>query len=93
MGPAAWAAVGRAMSMALAASLLSGHNNVVAVIATQIKTAIINNDLETAANMLRDLAWRHSESFEAFLKKYGDELPPETLDEITSFLKKTNRNN
>ncbi len=86
MGPAAWASVGRAMAMALSSSLLSGPNNIVKVVMKEIHKAIINKDIETARSMIRDLAWRHRESFKAFMDKYSDDLPPDAIKEISDFL-------
>ena len=87
MGPAAWAAVGRAMGLALFGSVFSGSNNIVNVVVKEIHRNIINHDIETAREMIRDLAYRHRESFKAFMDKYSNNLPPEAIEEFTSFLK------
>ncbi|MAT27773.1 MAG: hypothetical protein CMN31_23790 [Sandaracinus sp.] len=82
MGPAAWAAVGRALGMALATSLFGGPNSITAIAAKQIKHAINRRDLELAAALLRDLSHRHRRAFEEFMDKYGADLPPEVLAEL-----------
>ena len=84
MGPAAWAAVGRALAVALAASLFGGPNSVTALLARQIHHAIVQNELDLAAALLKDLAYRNRAVFEAFLDKYGKDLPPEVLEELRS---------
>lgn len=86
MGPAAWMAIGRAMGLALTSSIFSGSNNIVNVAAKEIHKAIINHDIETAQNMLRDIAWRHRESFKSFMDKYSDDLPTEAIDEFNKIL-------
>jgi hypothetical protein len=84
MGPAAWMAVGRALGYALVSSLFKGKNNIVAIIAKEIQRAILNNDIETACALLKDLAHRHREQYEIFLKKYANHLPPELVGELKS---------
>ncbi len=86
MGPAAWAAVGRALGVALLAGLFGGKNSVVAVVAREIQRAITHNDLETARALLNDMQWRNQEALTAFLRKYSNELPPEFLDEFREFI-------
>lgn len=86
MGPAAWAAVGRALGLALATSAFSRGNNVVRLVAREIHRAILNNELEIAEAMLRDLAFRHRTSFREFMKKYKDLLPEEMVEEFAEFL-------
>ena len=86
MGPAAWAAVGRALGLALASSALTNRNNLIAVTARTIQRAIQNNEVEMAEVMLRDLAFRHLKSFQEFMQKYKDELPEEMFEEFAEFL-------
>ncbi len=88
MGPAAWRAIARAMGLALTSSFFSGPNNIVNVVLKEIHRSIINEDIETARSMLRDLAWRHRESFKSFMDKYSDELPTEAVEEFNKILKK-----
>jgi hypothetical protein len=85
MGPAAWKAVGRAMALALGRAFFSGSNNIVRIAARQIQQAIVENDLASAKAMMQDLARRHQKIFEAFLKKYRDELPEEALAEFKGY--------
>jgi len=82
MGPAAWAAVGRALATALATSLLKGESSIIVLAAKQIQSVIAANELELAHAMLRDLAFRHREAFEQFMKDHGSELTPEILEEL-----------
>ena len=77
MGPAAYAAIGRALGVALTTHLFGGADGLVAILAGQIRKAILHNDIETAKAMLRDLAARHRKIFEDFMKCYGDDLPAE----------------
>ena len=84
MGPAAWAAVARALGQALLSSLFSGENNIVSIIAAEIQSAILNNDIETARGLLRDLACRHRKQYEVFLKKFANKLPAELIAELKS---------
>lgn len=86
MGPAAWAAVGRALSIALASSLFTRQNNLVIVTARSINRAILNNELQMAEAMLRDLAFRHRESFDEFIRKYRGDLPDELFEEFADLL-------
>ena len=86
MGPAAWSAVGRAMGLALASSLFNGPNNIANIVIKEIHRSLINKDIETARGMLRDLAWRHRESFKSFMDKYSDELPYEAVEEFNRIL-------
>ena len=86
MGPAAWAAVGRALGVAVASSALNGQNNLAVVTARSIHSYIQDNELKMAEAMLRDLAFRHRDSFREFMCKYKDELPPEFIDEFADFL-------
>ena len=86
MGPAAWAAVGRALGVALASSLFTKQNNVVLITTRAIHRAILDNELQLAEAMLRDLAFRHKKSFDEFMHKYKDELPKEMFDEFADFL-------
>lgn len=79
MGPLAWAAVGRALGLALASSLLRGGAELAG---KQLHAAIVNRELELARAMLRDLQYRHRQAFDDFIKKYGDELPAEVLEEL-----------
>lgn len=83
MGPAAWAAVGRALGLALASSIFAGPHSVVALTAKEIHKAIAVHDLQLAQALLRDVAYRHADAFEMFIKTYGDELPPELRDELS----------
>lgn len=82
MGPAGWCAVGRALGFALVSSLFSGENNIVNILAKHIHKAILNNDIETARAMLKDLSHRHQKQYNAFLKKYADQLPPEVIADL-----------
>lgn len=82
MGPAAWAALGRALGVALLGGLFGGKNSVVAVVAREVQRAIIRNDIEMARNLLQDMRWRHTASLREFLRKYGDDLPPEFVEEF-----------
>ena len=84
MGPAAWAAVGRALGVALAASAFGGRNSLPAILAEEVQQAIARHDLEMAAAVLRDLAYRNRTVLDDFLKKYGDELPPEVKAEFAT---------
>jgi hypothetical protein len=86
MGPAAWAAVSRALVLALTTSALTKRNNVIAITARSVYRAIQNNELEMAEATLRDLAFRHRKSFQEFMRKYKDELPKEMFEEFSEFL-------
>jgi len=85
MGPAAWAAIGRAMGLALARSLFTGPNNVVELVAKEIHKAIIDNDIEMANQMLKDMAFRHRKSYEEFIKKFSKDIPPDALKELSKY--------
>lgn len=87
LGPAAWVTVARVMGVALFGGLFGGKNSIVAVAAREIKKAIIRNDIEMARSMLRDMQWRHTESLKEFLRKFGDDLPPEFVKEFSDFMK------
>jgi len=82
MGPAAWAAIGRAMALALVSSTFGGKNSIVTIVAKEVCKAIKENELDMAEAMLRDMAYRHKKSFNKFLKKYKEELPKELLSEF-----------
>ena len=82
MGPAAWLAVGRALALAGGTSLFGGANSLPAVAARQVSRAVKRRDLDLARAMLLDLRQRHQEAFRAFLRQYGEELPPEFLAEF-----------
>lgn len=82
MGPAAWAAVGRALALALAGSLFKGDGSVVVLAAKQLQHAIAVRDLELANALLRDLAYRHRGAFDAFMAKYACDLPAEARAEL-----------
>ena len=85
MGPAAWLSVGKALGIALAASFFA-KDGVAAALAREVRRAIVNNELEMARAMLRDLAWRHRESFRSFLETYGKDLPPEAMEEFRAYV-------
>lgn len=82
MGPAAWAAVGRALALALATSLFKGEGSVVVLAARQVQHAIAVRDLELANGLLRDLAYRHRDAFDAFMAKYAADLPADAREEL-----------
>lgn len=82
MGPAAWAAIGRALGLAFATSLFNGKGSVVVLLAKQLEHAIAERDLSLAQMLLRDLSYRHHAAFEEFVKKFGDKLPPEAREEF-----------
>ena len=86
MGPAAWAAIGRAIGLALVTSFLGGKNSIIVVMAKQIQRAILSNELDLAEALLRDMAYRHHESFREFVRKYQDDLPKEFLEHFPEFL-------
>lgn len=86
MGPAAWAAVGRALGVALASAVFTSRNNLIVVTARGIHRAILNNELQMAEAMLRDLAFRHRESFDEFIRQYKDDLPEELFEEFADLL-------
>ncbi|MFH1114183.1 MAG: hypothetical protein V1792_09705 [Pseudomonadota bacterium] len=77
----------RAIGVAVVGGLFGGKNSVVAVVAREIQRAIIRNDIEMARSLLRDMQWRHAESLREFLRKYGDNLPPEFVEEFRDFMK------
>ena len=87
LGPAAWASLGRALGVAIVGGLFGGKNSVVAVVAREIQRAIIRNDIEMARSLLRDMQWRHAESLKEFLRKYGDDLPPEFVEEFRDLMR------
>ena len=82
MGPAAWAAVARALALALSRSLFGGRDSVPAIAARGIHRAIVNQKLEEAHAMLRDLAYRNEAEYKRFLTEYRDSLPPEFLSDF-----------
>ena len=82
MGPAAWAAVGRALSLALATSLFKGEGSVVVLAARQLQHAIAEHDLALANGLLRDLAYRHRGAFDDFMAKYAKDLPDDAREEL-----------
>lgn len=82
MGPAAWAAIGRALAVAAASSVFKGRGSLVALAAKQFEHAIAARDLDVANAVLRDLAYRNREAFEEFMRKYGKDLPPEARKEL-----------
>lgn len=82
MGPAAWAAVGRALGLALASSVFKGENSAFVLMAKHVEHALAQRDLELARALVRDLAYRHRRSFEQFMERHGADLPPEVLEEF-----------
>lgn len=82
MGPAGWAAVGRAIVVAIPSALFGGKNSAAAVMARQIEQAILDNKLQEAEALLRDMAYRHEASFDCFIKEYEDELPDDVIEEF-----------
>lgn len=82
MGPAAWVAVGKALTLALGTSLFNGRNSLPGMLARQIHHAIVHRELEMAEALLRDLAFRHEAAFGEFMSRYADELPPELSVEL-----------
>jgi hypothetical protein len=86
MGPAAWAAIGRALGVAIVSSCFGGKNSILNVVTREIRRAIISNNLEMAELLLRDMAYRHKDSFEKFISKYKDSLPEEFLSKFSSLI-------
>ncbi len=82
MGPAAWAALGRALAAAILGGVIWGRGGVVRLLAEQIAAAILERDFKLAETMLRDMRRNHRVQYEEFLKKYGKDLPPEVLEEL-----------
>jgi hypothetical protein len=82
MGPAAWAAVGRAILAGLARGLFGSRSGLPAILAKQVHHAIVTHDLELAAALLRDMAYRHKREFEDFMSRHRNDLPQEILDEV-----------
>lgn len=82
MGLAAWAAVGRALSAAIVAGTIFGRGGALRLAAQQISAAILEKEFEVAEAMLRDMRRNHRSDFEAFVRKYKDDLPPEFLDSV-----------
>lgn len=82
MGPAAWAAVGRALILAGARSAIFGDNGAVALLAREIRKEIFKGEIQVAEAMLRDLSCRHRAMFEEFARKYKDDLPDEFMQEL-----------
>ena len=82
MGPAAWAAVGRAVAAAIAGGIFLGRGGLVRLVAEQVSAAILERDFQVAEAMLRDMRRNHRDQFDEFLVKYGKDLPPEFLDEL-----------
>ena len=79
MIPATLISIGRAMTVALASSVFSGG---VRIIAVQIKNAIVNNELETAKILLKDMSWRFENEFNKFIKKYKNDLPDDIINQL-----------
>jgi thermostable 8-oxoguanine DNA glycosylase len=79
MIPATLISIGRAMAVALASSAFSGG---VRIIAVQIKNAIVNNELETAKILLKDMSWRFENEFNEFIKKYKNDLPDDIINQL-----------
>lgn len=79
MIPATLFSIGRAMTVALATSAFSGSVKIVAV---QIKNAIINNELETAKILLKDMSWRFDKEFSDFINKYKNDLPNDIIEQL-----------
>jgi hypothetical protein len=82
VGPAAWAAVGRALALALASAFFNGKDSVVVLLAKELEHAIAERDLSLAQILLKDLSYRHNSAFEDFIKEFGEELPPEARKEL-----------
>ena len=82
MGPAAWAAVGRALALALASSIFKGEGSIVVLAAKQLQHAIAEHDLDLAHGLLRDLAYRHRSAFDDFMEKYASDLPDDVREEL-----------
>lgn len=82
MGPAAWAAVGRALGLALASSLFKGEGSLIVLTVKQVQHAIAAHDVELAHGLLRDLAYRHRSAFDDFMDKYGGDLPDDVRREL-----------
>ena len=86
MGPLAWAAVARALGYALVMSFFGGQNSIVTVVAREIQRAIISKNLDFAEQLLRDMAFRHHDSFIKFVSKYRNDLPEELFSEFSEYL-------
>jgi len=82
MGPAAWAAVGRALAVAVGRTALFSDNGAIALIAREIRNSILKNDFKVAEALLNDLYCRHRKVFEEFTRKYKDDLPEDFLDQF-----------
>lgn len=81
---AAWAAVGKAPAVALAASAFGSRSSVATILVRQIHCAIVQHDPEVAAALLRDLADRNRAARQALLDKRGEEHPEEFGEEFLS---------
>jgi Ni,Fe-hydrogenase maturation factor len=70
MGPAAWAAVARAIIVAIGAGLL-GRDGLVRVVAEEVAAAIERHEFDLARTMIRNMQREHRAAYEAFIAKYG----------------------
>lgn len=82
MGPAAWAAVGRALAVAVTGSLIFGRGGAIRLAVDEVVSAIQRHDLDVARAMVLDLRRNHREAYERFVRKYASDLPPEFLQEF-----------
>lgn len=86
MGPAAWRSIGKALGLTLIRPLFGGKYSVIAVIAREIHRAIIRGDIEIAKAMLIDMAYKHKNHLEYFIKHYSKNLSSEAINELKEIL-------
>ena len=82
MGPTAWLAVGRAILVAVGGGVVFGRNGAIRIVAEEIAGAIERRDFDVARAMIRNMQREHRATFDAFMQKYGEQLPPEFRTEF-----------
>jgi|HubBroStandDraft_2_1064218.scaffolds.fasta_scaffold940537_1 hypothetical protein len=82
MGPATLLAVGRALLVAVGGATVFGRDGALRIVAEELVAAVERQDFEVARAMIRNMQREHRIAFEAFVAKYGDQLPPEFRREV-----------
>lgn len=79
MGPAAWAAVGRALSVALTRWALDPQKGGAALVMCKIEAHISTKNFALARAQLAYLRDQHKNLYDKFIEEFGEDLPPEFL--------------
>lgn len=82
MGPQAWAAVAKALGLAMARWALDPAKGGAAILIYQVRSDIMEGEFENAKVKMRHLKRHHTELYEDFLREFGDDLDSEELSKI-----------